>query len=344
VTVTTTRQVPRVSTLLLDLDGTFLDVDMPAFLEVYCSHAGRRFVSPRELPRTTRAMASAMQRMFASRAGTGTLDRVFFEGFSPAVGRSPLEVRKVFSAYHGAEFEQLRRLTAPREAARPLLEKALSLGYELVIATNPVFLLEAIRARIRWAGLEGIPLALVTAAEIMRCAKPHRRYFEQVLKLLGRRADECLMVGDDPVMDLPAGELGIGTWLAIPEPEEPLVVPGADCRGTLAELAAWLEERGPVGARRGTKRGQAAGSPGTREGKGTRETAASPAPDVFQAVQQLMREIEAASPGDEGMPRERGATLRGTMRAGRTLSAVSAGECQRGMLPRLSSPSRQMER
>jgi len=249
-TVTRTRDLPPVTTLLFDLDGTLLDIDMPAFLKAYFSLAGRRFVSPPDLPRLTPALAAAARKMAAYRAGIHTLDRVFLEAFSPAVKRLPIEVRGVFTAFHRAEFEQLRRLTAPRPAARPLLERALALGYELAIATNPVFFLEAIRARIRWAGLEGIPFTLVTCAEIMRCAKPHRHYFTQTLKLLGRRADECLMIGDSPGMDLPAGLLGIGTWLLIPEPEECLEVAGADLRGTLEELAGWLDARGSVGSGR----------------------------------------------------------------------------------------------
>lgn len=247
-TVTRTREIPPVTTLLFDLDGTLLDIDLPAFMKAYHSLAGRRFVSPRELPRLTPLLAAATRKVGAYRAGTQTLDRIFLEAFSPAVKRTPIDVRGVLTAFHRAEFEQLRRFTAPRPAARPLLEKALSLGYEIVIATSPVFFLEAIRARIRWAGLEGIPFALITSAEIMRCVKPDRRYFDQTLRLLSRRAEECLMIGDDPAADLPAGLLGIGTWLVIPEPEESLEVAGADCRGTLEELAGWLDSRGTAGS------------------------------------------------------------------------------------------------
>jgi FMN phosphatase YigB (HAD superfamily) len=296
-----------VSTLLLDLDGTLLDIDMPAFLKVYFSLAGRRFVSPLELPRITPALAAAARKMAAYRAGTHTLDRVFLEAFSRAIKRPPIEVRGVFTAFHRAEFEQLRRLTTPRPAARPLLERAMALGYELAIATNPVFFLEAIQARIRWAGLEGIPFTLITCAEIMRCAKPHPEYFTQTLRLLGRRADECLMIGDSPAMDLPAGLLGIGTWLVNPEPEECQAVAGADFRGTLEELAGWLDARGAVHSGRRPRHRPEASSADSR----------APSPLSSLAAQDLMREIDAVFATEEWVPFTRVSTLRSLLQTGR---------------------------
>ena len=297
--LTVTREIPPVTTLVFDLDGTLLDIDMPAFMKAYFSLACRRFVRPPELPRITPAMAGATRKMAACRNGTHTLDRVFLKAFSPAVKRPPIDVRGVLTAFHQTELEQLRRHTAPRPAARPLLETALALGYELAIATNPVFFLEAIRARIRWAGLEGIPFTLITSAEIMRCAKPHQGYFAQTLRLLGRRADECLLIGDDPAMDLPAGRLGIGTWLAIPEPEECLAVPGADLRGTLEELALWLDARGPAPG----SSHPASGPPATQL-----------APVSSRAVEE---EIDAGLANEGWAPPKRIGTLRGMIEPGR---------------------------
>ena len=45
--------------------------------------------------------------------------------------------------------------------------------------------------------------------------KPHAGYYRQILAMTGRRPDQCLMVGDDPRMDMAAKEAGIATWLAV---------------------------------------------------------------------------------------------------------------------------------
>ena len=231
----------RITTLLLDLDGTLLDVEIGAFLEVFYPLAAARFGDPGEAQRIIRAMAGAARLMMQARDGVRTVDHVFLEAFAPAVSATPEEVRETFAAFYREDFERLRRLVRPLAGARPFVERALALGFELVLATNPVFFLEPIRRRARWAGLADVPFALVTCAENMRWTKPHAGYYEQILELVRRRPEQCLMVGDDPRMDMAAKQAGIATWLAVREGAAPEQAPLADHRGTLAELAAWLE-------------------------------------------------------------------------------------------------------
>ncbi len=227
-------------TLLFDLDGTLLDVEMRSFLEAFFPLAAARFAAPGHRRLAAQAMQEAARAMMLATDGGRTLDHVFLEAFAPRVGGLPEEVRRTLAAFHREEFQRMRRLVRPIPGARALLHWARTMGYELALATNPVFFLEAIRARARWAGIERIPFALVTSAERMRWAKPHPGYYEQILVLLKRRPEQCLMVGDDPHMDMAAREVGIATWLAVREGETPRRAPLADHRGTLKELADWL--------------------------------------------------------------------------------------------------------
>ena len=63
----------------------------------------------------------------------------------------------------------------------------------------------------------------------------------EVLEKIGREPAQCLMIGDDPVMDMPAREAGIATWF-VPTEGKSLKREGSDYSGSLADLAAWLEE------------------------------------------------------------------------------------------------------
>ena len=230
----------RLSTLLLDLDGTLLDIEMRSFLEAFFPLAAARFGEPGETRRVAQAMADAARAMTEARDGARTVDHVFLESFAPAVGRTPAEVRTIFAAFYREEFERMRRLVRPTPGARDFVVRALRLGCELVLATNPVFFLDPIQARLRWAGLADVPFALVTGAELMFWTKPHAGYYRQILAMTGRRPEQCLMIGDDPRMDMAAKETGIATWLAVADAAAPRAAPLADRRGTLGQLAAWL--------------------------------------------------------------------------------------------------------
>jgi len=232
----------RFTTLLLDLDGTLLDVEMGSFLEAFFPLAAARFGGPGETHRISQAMREAALAMMEARDGTRTVDLVFLEIFAAAVGCTPVEARRTFAAFYHQEFERLHRLVRPIPGARDFVVGALSLGCELVLATNPVFFLDPIQARLRWAGLADVPFALVTGAELMFWTKPHAGYYRQILAMTGRRPEQCLMVGDDPRMDMAAKEAGITTWLAVGADAAPRAAPLADHRGTLGQLAVWLQE------------------------------------------------------------------------------------------------------
>jgi FMN phosphatase YigB (HAD superfamily) len=232
---------PRFTTLLLDLDGTLLDVEMRGFLDAYFPLVAARFGSPGQTRRIALALGEAAREMMSARDGARTVDLVFLESFAAAVGSTPEQVRVSFSEFHREEFERMRRLVRPIPGARDFVVRALGLGCELVLATNPVFFLAPILARVRWAGLADVPFALVTGAEVMRWTKPHGGYYRQILTMTGQSAGDCLMVGDDPRMDMAARGAGIATWLAERAGAPPREAPLADHRGTLGQLGNWLQ-------------------------------------------------------------------------------------------------------
>jgi len=116
------------------------------------------------------------------------------------------------------------------------IEAVRDAGLRVALATNPIFPLAAIRERMRWAGLDETWFEVVTSYENMRACKPDRRYFEDVAGILGVSAEECLMVGDDADLDLPAARAGMATFYVGPRATA-VHGPSGDLRDVAAELA-----------------------------------------------------------------------------------------------------------
>jgi phosphoglycolate phosphatase-like HAD superfamily hydrolase len=152
--------------VLFDLDDTLLDSDMNTFLPHYfralCGKLGR-LVPPETL---TRQIMASTQRMIQDTDPTRTNEDVFAEDFFPKIGYPREELLPVFVEFYEQDFPTLRRHTQPRPEARAVVAECFERGYDVVIATSPVFPLRAVEHRLEWAGVLDFPYALITMSGI----------------------------------------------------------------------------------------------------------------------------------------------------------------------------------
>lgn len=230
----------RVKTLLFDLDGTLIRLDMAAFLPRYFQALGKRFsrlVDPQAL---VRHVLACTEIMVGNRDAAVTNREVFMQAFLSRLGLPAAEVLPLLDAFYAEEFPRLGGPEVASPAARQAVELALAAGLEVVVATNPVFPLQAIRHRLAWGGLDQYPFRLVTAYEDMHFCKPHVEYYQEILTFLRHRPEECWMIGNDVGEDMVAGRLGIKTFLV----EDFLIPAGGKAvptrRGRMADLPAFV--------------------------------------------------------------------------------------------------------
>lgn len=232
-----------VKTLLFDLDGTLLNVDMDVFLPAYLKTLAPRAASALPPRQFVTDLLAATEVMAKNQNPAKTNQEVFVADFFARTGLDPEQWMPVFDDFYRTDFHQLRPLTSPNPVARPLVEAALARGYEVVIATNPVFPRVAIEARLSWGNLDGLPFHLVTSYEVMHFSKPNPRYFAEVAEKLGRAPEECVMVGNDAGDDLTACRVGMQTFLTT---DCPAGKPREDCpptwEGSLADVLRRVEE------------------------------------------------------------------------------------------------------
>jgi FMN phosphatase YigB (HAD superfamily) len=227
-------------TLLLDLDDTLLNTNLDAFMPAYLMALSQHLANHTPPNTMLRALIAGVNLMDASEDPTHTLKEIFDSDFYPKLGGSINAVVDLIEDFYDHVFPTLVQHTGQRPEAVPLIEWALSRGYRIAIATDPLFPRKATYHRLRWAGFDPDQFELVSSFEHFHFTKTHPAYYAEVLGRLGWPEGPILMVGNDIERDLvPAHRLGLKTFLV---DGDSVSSPGIEAgRGKLADLRPWLE-------------------------------------------------------------------------------------------------------
>ncbi|HEX9117584.1 MAG TPA: HAD family hydrolase [Anaerolineae bacterium] len=227
--------------VLFDLDGTLLGNDLSVFMPRYferLSAAVGHLVPRREFVRHLLAATQVM----LNNDGRAANEEVFAEAFYPRLGRARAEMEPLLLDFYRRAYPLLRAYTERRPEARVAVQAAFDLGYDVVIATNPLFPEVATRERLAWAGVADFPYRLVTTYENSRACKPNLRYYRDICTTIDREPAACLMVGNEPTEDIVAGALGCETFLVVEgdRPAPAASAPEPTYAGKLADVPAVL--------------------------------------------------------------------------------------------------------
>ena len=235
-------------TLLLDLDDTLLDTNLDTFVPIYFQALAQHMADHTAPPTMLRALIDGVNLMNESEDPTHTLEEIFDADFYAKLGVSKHDLIHVIEEFYDNVFPLLGQHTRSRPDAVPLIEWAISCGYRIAIATDPLFPRKATYHRLRWAGFEPERFELVSTFEHFHFTKTHPAYYAEVLGRLGWPEGPILMVGNDIERDLiPADRLGLKTFYVDGESDSsPCPFDAAQGefvagRGKLADLRPWLE-------------------------------------------------------------------------------------------------------
>jgi len=218
-----------------------MDTFIPAYLQALGEHLAA-FVPPDKMVPT---LLASTQLMLQNKRPDRRLKQVFDQEFFPTLGIDTEDFQDQIDSFYVEKFPSLEGLTQFRPEAVRMVEEAFTRGYNVVIATNPLFPLTAILQRLDWAGLppQKFPFSLIPSYESFFFAKPNTAFFAETLSRLGWPEGPVVMVGDDINLDInPARHLGLGTfWINNYEQPSKDNSDISDGHGTLADLLPWLD-------------------------------------------------------------------------------------------------------
>lgn len=203
-----------ITTVLFDLDGTLLPMETETFTHAYFKLLAQKAAPYGYEPQALTAAVWAGTKAMVKNDGTEKNDQRFWQVFAGELGEDVLKLRPVFDRFYQEEFHGAKAAARENPLAKRAVEGLKAKGYTVALATNPLFPLVGQATRLSWVGLRPEDFALVTSYESCSYCKPNPAYFTQVLEQLGRRPEECLMVGNDVREDVLAAEAaGLSAYL-----------------------------------------------------------------------------------------------------------------------------------
>jgi FMN phosphatase YigB (HAD superfamily) len=199
-------------TFLFDLDGTLLSLDMKLFEKLYFESMTNNFIDLIE-PKQLVSIIMASTKVMIENIENRTNEDVFMEDFGKRINGDLSTYQERFNNYYSTDFHRVKESTAEVQSMNYCIKLLKSKGYNLVVATNPLFPKSAIHTRIQWAGFEPEDFDYISTFETNHYCKPQIKYYEEVLRDINKSPEKCIMVGNDVQEDLIVKSLGVKTYL-----------------------------------------------------------------------------------------------------------------------------------
>lgn len=203
----------RISTILFDLDGTLLPMDMDIFTGRYFELLAAKMTGYGYEPEALIKNIWAGTKVMVENDGEQTNEAAFWKHFSEQYGEKGLADQPIFDDFYANDFNRVKEVCGYNARVPQVIEEIRDMGYREVLATNPLFPAVATRGRVSWTGLSTDDFECFTTYENSHYCKPNVNYYRELLEKLQLKPEECLMVGNDVDEDMIAETIGMSVFL-----------------------------------------------------------------------------------------------------------------------------------
>lgn len=201
------------NTVLFDLDGTLLPMDQEIFINSYMEAITKKIsplgYAPKAFMKALWAGTEAMVR----NDGSMTNETRFWKVFAELLGNDIIDKKPFFDEFYEKEFKTIGEKFIPNPLSQKCVAVLIEKGYTVVAATNPLFPIAATLARLEWAKVDAHQFNLITSYEKSSFCKPNLDYYSEILSNIGKKPEDCIMIGNDVDEDMCAAKLGMDTFL-----------------------------------------------------------------------------------------------------------------------------------
>ena len=203
-----------IKNIMFDLDGTLLPVNQDEFVMKVMS------VMEVELKKTDldstgflKGMLKGIDTIVKNSDGSCTNEELFWRVF---LEHSEIEQEKAidfFVDFYNGAYVLATEIVAYNTIIADTVTLLKNKGYNMILATSPVFPALAVFERMKWNDIFPEDFSYISCFENSSYAKPKKEYYQEILDKLDLDPEETIMVGNDVLEDGIVEELGVDCYL-----------------------------------------------------------------------------------------------------------------------------------
>ena len=208
-------RMKRYKLIMSDLDNTLLPIyTQDKFVEIWLRDLAVKLASHGLDPkRAITGVNQGIRAMIWNNGERKNID-VFYEEVEKTCSYTKKEIEPAVLDYYTSTFGNVYDITLPNPYAVRIAKLMRQKAEYAVIATMPVFTMEAVVKRMAWVGLNPDMFDFITTAHTSSYCKPNSLYYQEILDRYGVKPEEALMIGNDVREDMePCKKLGVDVFL-----------------------------------------------------------------------------------------------------------------------------------
>ncbi|MFW9921965.1 MAG: HAD family hydrolase [Candidatus Thorarchaeota archaeon] len=191
-----------INALLFDMDSTIIQIEEYDFSKNYFQLLHNHYFPELDMRFFYQSMHEITKNVMINSFPKEFTMETFMREMSSKFNQTPEELYVKFMSFYNNEYDKLEKYISPMKGVKNLMNECIERGFEIIVATTPVFPEVAITKRLKWGGLGDFDFKLVTHAENMHFSKPRVEYYIEILSYIKKKVTECMMIGNEFIGDI----------------------------------------------------------------------------------------------------------------------------------------------
>jgi len=202
-----------IKNIIFDLDGTLINTKQDVFNKRFFEIVYKRFEEEGYKGKQICEVMMEGISLMLKNDGKDSNENIFIKNLIKETNISIDKLNNIFKKFYDSDYDLLKDCVNKIEVTNTIIETLKEKGYNLILATNPLFPKIAIEKRARWGNIDCSNFSYITSYENSSYCKPNINYYKEIIDKNNLKNEETIMIGNDLIEDLVIEELNIPCYI-----------------------------------------------------------------------------------------------------------------------------------